>query len=258
MVKDAGAQVGHADLVHVGETEGEAKVCLVLHLHVVFAADIPGGLLHPIEEPVESFFRHAFDSPVVVYSPTQNRSIKEHIRWVKASPEITYSDLLNTHDFDRVIYISNTLDPTGDGSWDIGDLRTCLHSLKKQSGVKFVYIGSNRVLQDDDNSQKVVCQSFEDLCTFFRNNRGVETLMVRSPYLCNPSSSVDFLYRAFEELEMEGSYTMPGRPEQLSNCMSIQDLADLLHRLFVDWRSEIEVIDLIPQRESHTAGLLKR
>ena len=60
VIEDAGAQVGHADLVHVGEAEGEAKVRLVLHLHVVFAADIPGGLLHPIEEPVESFFRHAF------------------------------------------------------------------------------------------------------------------------------------------------------------------------------------------------------
>ena len=58
MVEDAGPQVGHADLVHVREAQGKAKVRLGLHLHVVFTADVPGGLLHPGEDEIEHFVSH--------------------------------------------------------------------------------------------------------------------------------------------------------------------------------------------------------
>src|SRR6185369_359376 len=54
-IEDAEAQVGHADLVDVGEGEGERQgdVAMVLHDLVPLAADIAGRLLNPREQLAE-------------------------------------------------------------------------------------------------------------------------------------------------------------------------------------------------------------
>ena len=55
-VQDPHAQIGHADLVGVGEAEGDAGVHLrlVLQHGVIFAAHVAGGLLHPRQDAFQS------------------------------------------------------------------------------------------------------------------------------------------------------------------------------------------------------------
>lgn len=196
------------------------------------------------DELDELFLEQAFDCPVVVRADRNARSGK--ITWVKNSAQLTYEDLIRTNDFDRVVYVSHTLEMAGDAAWDIGDLRSCLHCLEKRPDVKFVYVGSNRVLQSDLNSQRVVNQALENLCEFFREVRGLDVMVIRSPYLCNPASPADFLYRTFQSLETTNSCTLAGQPLQLANSMATSDLADLLRRLFTEWRGELGTVDLIP------------
>ena len=60
-VEDAHTQIGHTDLVGIGETEGDAGVDLglVLQNGVIFAAHVAGGLLHPGQDAFQSFV-HVF------------------------------------------------------------------------------------------------------------------------------------------------------------------------------------------------------
>ncbi len=57
VIQDAHAQVGHADLVGIREAEGQAQLNLLLVLDdlVILAAGVAGGLLHPRQDPFQSF-----------------------------------------------------------------------------------------------------------------------------------------------------------------------------------------------------------
>ena len=57
VVEDAHAQVRHADLIGIGKAEGQTQVHLALVLDdlIVFAAGIPGGLLHPGKDAFQRF-----------------------------------------------------------------------------------------------------------------------------------------------------------------------------------------------------------
>ena len=63
-VEDAHAQVGHTDLIGVGEAQGVAHIHLTAGLHhpVVLPACVPGGLLHPREDVFQSSI-HAESTP---------------------------------------------------------------------------------------------------------------------------------------------------------------------------------------------------
>ena len=60
-VEDPHPQVGHADLIGIREAEGHPGIHLgfILHHRVVFSPHIPGRLLHPGEDALQSLIQKA-------------------------------------------------------------------------------------------------------------------------------------------------------------------------------------------------------
>lgn len=168
------------------------------------------------------------------------------IRWVATESQTRYRDLMQTHDFDRVVYVSRFLNYMSDYQGEPGDLRACLQALGEGSHTKFVFVGSNIALTDAGDSWKIIIQSLEELCSFYRRDRGVDLLVVRSPYLIRPDVPGDYLYRLFAGAEKDGRVALKNGQGELVNCMYAESLADLLQDLSMDWREELEVLDLLP------------
>ena len=145
-----------------------------------------------------------------------------------------------------MVYVSRFLNYMSDYQGEPGDLRACLQALGENSRAKFVFVGSNVGLTEAGDSWKIIIQSLEDLCAYYRRDRGVDLLVVRSPFLIRPDLPGDYLYRLFEGAEKDGRIALKNGHGQLVNCMYVERLAELLQDVFVDWRGELEVLDLLP------------
>lgn len=192
----------------------------------------------------EGLIRRCFEDDVIVLGPRDARA--KGIRWVSTQSQTRYRDLMQTHDFDRVVYVSQFLNYMSDYHGEPGDLRACLQGLGEGSHTKFVFVGSNLRLTEAGGSWKIIIQSLEDLCAYYRSERGLDLLVVRSPFLVCPEVPSDYLHRTFEDAERRGAVVLKNGQGQVVNCMCVERLADLLLALFVDWREELELVDLIP------------
>ena len=69
-VENAHAQIGHADLIGVGEAEGDAGVHLVFVFQngVIFAAHIAGGLLYAGQDAFQSFVHGKNPRQIICYN----------------------------------------------------------------------------------------------------------------------------------------------------------------------------------------------
>lgn len=198
----------------------------------------------------EELIRRCFDDEVIVLSSHDARA--KDIRWVATQSQTRYRDLMQTHDFDRVVYVSRFLDYMSEYQGELGDLRACLQALDKSSRgdarTEFVFVGSNLRYTEAGDSWKIVIQSLEDLCAYYRGSRGMNLLVVRSPFLVCPEVPGDYIHRLFAQAEKDGRIFLKNGKGTLVNCMYVDRLADLLLSLFVDWRGELETLDLLPPR----------
>ena len=200
----------------------------------------------------EELIRRCFKDEVIVLSSHGARA--KDIRWVSTQSQTRYRDLIQTHDFDRVVYVSQFLNYMSDYQGELGDLRSCLHALGEGASTKFVFVGSNLNLTEAGDSWKIVIQSLEDMCAHYRRDRGLDLLVVRSPYLICPNVPGDYLYRLFAGAEKDGRIALKNGRGQVVNCMYAEALADLLLDLYPPQGVAVEDMarglqDLFPKAE---------
>ena len=145
--------------------------------------------------------------------------------------------LLETHNFDVIIYLSRELTYNTNTESDAEELRNILENASKsQKDTKFLYLSSLDGAFKEKTACSLLSSSKEELCSFYKETRGMDIRTVRIPYLYSGIIEDDFLYKTFEQAD-KGKIIIDENASSRSYFLSMYDLADFLNRFFDNWRS---------------------
>lgn len=147
-----------------------------------------------------------------------------------------YKAILDTYDFDFIIYFANeltydTIDPS-----DTEELRQILKASKYVSSeAKFLYLSSLDAAFDGTSDRGIIAAAKEDICLYWARQNHISLKVVRIPYLYNGAAKNDFLYDLFEEMRTQKSVRLRESESSEIHFLSLQDLSELVVRIADAW-----------------------
>lgn len=147
-----------------------------------------------------------------------------------------YKAILDTYDFDFIVYFSNeltydTIDPS-----DTEELRQILKASKYVSSeAKFLYLSSLDAAFEGTSDRGIIASAKESICTYWAKQNNVNLKIVRIPYLYNGAAKNDFLYDLFEDMRTKKSVRLRESESSRLYFLSLTDLSDLIVRIVDTW-----------------------
>lgn len=147
-----------------------------------------------------------------------------------------YKAILDTYDFDFIIYFANELTYDTTDPSDTEELRQILKASKYVSSeAKFLYLSSLDAAFDGTSDRGIVASAKEDICLYWARQNHVNLKIVRIPYLYNGAAKNDFLYNLFDEMRAQKSIRLRESDSSEIHFLSLQDLSDLIVRIADAW-----------------------
>lgn len=201
---------------------------------------------------------------VIVAEKTHNlfESLPKNISTLSIDPgEDDAVDVLASYRFDLVIFIATREEQINFGiSEGNGHL---LDSLKntldvcKMAGVKnIIYISSTEVYGNTDEILESIAPqprsingftlyTGEQYCKLYREKYGLNTAIVRVPYVYGPEEKTSLIYDLIQKCNSGTRITIPSNGERTVNFLHSDDIVDFVKRLVTEeYRSEGELINL--------------
>lgn len=202
----------------------------------------------------EKFIRSAFpDCWVTVLDNERiHSSKKDHITSLRLSAgedqELSgeLGGIFDAYGFDRVVYFSNYLTCHGLMSGEMEQLRRILQCCCQRKGIQVLYLSGPEAGYCLETGKTVLAEAAENLCIHYRKYEGLQIRILRLLYLYSSEYQNDFLYRLMEQMNRENSVIFLDSPEQRLFFMCMEDLAELLFRLFDSWPEE-EAVLCVPE-----------
>ncbi len=158
---------------------------------------------------------------------------------------VNYKAILDTYDFEFIIYFANeltydTIDPS-----DIEELRQIMKASKYVSQeAKFLYLSSLDAAFEDRNDRGIVSAAKENLCTFWAKENHVNLKIVRIPYLYNGAAKGDYLHDLFEQMRSGKRVRIRESESSKLYFLSLSDLSDLLIRIADTWAAGEGILNI--------------
>ena len=180
----------------------------------------------------------------------------------ESSPHASWNELLQhleqAYEFDRVVYLSNYLTPHTDIVGDIELLRTVFRACAGRR-VHLLYVagpvGAAGAAGTTGRTGKgIIARAANDLCRYYAAREGVQTKILRVPFLYTASAALDdpFLVPLFDACST-GSVALQGAEDAPFPLLCAEELAVLVHRIFDSWDASFETLD-VADTFHHTSG----
>lgn len=193
------------------------------------------------------FVEEAFpESLVMVMGDTnirKNRKKNLFVRpFVKNEKEL--EDIFSTYDFEQIIYFSNYLTFHGETRGEAEMLRKILQLCREKRNMRIVYLAGPERLYDVPTGKTLLVSEMENLCREYAKLYKITVKIIRSPYLYSEQYEKDFLNTVFREISTEQKITFQEGESQRMFFMSMQDLAELMYKIFDNWDEDEEILNI--------------
>ena len=193
------------------------------------------------------FVEEAFpESLVMVMGDTnirKNRKKNLFVRpFVKNEKEL--EDIFSTYDFEQIIYFSNYLTFHGETRGEAEMLRKILQLCREKRNMRIVYLTGPERLYDVPTGKTLLVSEMENLCREYAKLYKITVKIIRSPYLYSEQYEKDFLNTVFREISAEQKITFQEDESQRMFFMSMQDLAELMYKIFDNWDEDEEILNI--------------
>ena len=193
------------------------------------------------------FVEEAFpESLVMVMGDTsirKNRKKNLFVRpFVKNEKEL--EDIFSTYDFEQIIYFSNYLTFHGETRGEAEILRKILQLCREKRNMRIVYLTGPERLYDVPTGKTLLVSEMENLCREYAKLYKTTVKIIRSPYLYSEQYEKDFLNTVFREISAEQKITFQEDESQRMFFMSMQDLAELMYKIFDNWDEKEEILNI--------------
>ena len=149
------------------------------------------------------------------------------------------SQLTETYQFDRVVYFSEYLLPHGDQEGELDRLRRVLQSCRERE-VELLYLSGPEAALMPPSGKMLLANAAEELCFHYARTSNLQVKVFRLPYLYAVSGSgAQCFARLFEQMPT-GTVQMEEQAAQPLLALCIEELADLVARVFDTWTPEPE------------------
>ena len=193
------------------------------------------------------FVEEAFpESLVMVMGDTsirKNRKKNLFVRpFVKNEKEL--EDIFSTYDFEQIIYFSNYLTFHGETRGEAEILRKILQLCRGKRNMRIVYLTGPERLYDVPTGKTLLVSEMENLSREYAKLYKTTVKIIRSPYLYSEQYEKDFLNTVFREISAEQKITFQEDESQRMFFMSMQDLAELMYKIFDNWDEDEEILNI--------------
>ena len=193
------------------------------------------------------FVEEAFpESLVMVMGDTsirKNRKTNLFVRpFVKNEKEL--EDIFSTYDFEQIIYFSNYLTFHGETRGEAEILRKILQLCRGKRNMRIVYLTGPERLYDVPTGKTLLVSEMENLSREYAKLYKTTVKIIRSPYLYSEQYEKDFLNTVFREISAEQKITFQEDESQRMFFMSMQDLAELMYKIFDNWDEDEEILNI--------------
>ena len=193
------------------------------------------------------FVEEAFpESLVMVMGDTsirKNRKKNLFVRpFVKNEKEL--KDIFSTYDFEQIIYFSNYLSFHGETYGEAEMLRKILQLCRGKRNMRIVYLTGPERLYDVPTGKTLLVSEIENLSREYAKLYKTTVKIIRSPYLYSEQYEKDFLNTVFREISAEQKITFQEDESQRMFFLSMQDLAELMYKIFDNWDEKEEILNI--------------
>ena len=193
------------------------------------------------------FVEEAFpESLVMVMGDTsirKNRKKNLFVRpFVKNEKEL--KDIFSTYDFEQIIYFSNYLSFHGETRGEAEMLRKILQLCRGKRNMRIVYLTGPERLYDVPTGKTLLVSEMENLSREYAKLYKTTVKIIRSPYLYSEQYEKDFLNTVFREISAEQKITFQEDESQRMFFLSMQDLAELMYKIFDNWDEKEEILNI--------------
>ena len=193
------------------------------------------------------FVEEAFpESLVMVMGDTsirKNRKKNLFVRpFVKNEKEL--KDIFSTYDFEQIIYFSNYLSFHGETYGEAEMLRKILQLCRGKRNMRIVYLTGPERLYDVPTGKTLLVSEIENLSREYAKLYKTTVKIIRSPYLYSEQYEKDFLNTVFRETSTEQKITFQEDESQRMFFLSMQDLAELMYKIFDNWDEDEEILNI--------------
>ena len=194
------------------------------------------------------FVEEAFpESLVMVMGDTsirKNRKKNLFVRpFVKNEKEL--KDIFSTYDFEQIIYFSNYLSFHGETYGEAEMLRKILQLCRGKRNMRIVYLTGPERLYDVPTGKTLLVSEMENLSREYAKLYKTTVKIIRSPYLYSEQYEKDFLNTVFREISAEQKITFQEDESQRMFFLSMQDLAELMYKIFDNWDEKEEILNIV-------------
>ena len=193
------------------------------------------------------FVEEAFpESLVMVMGDTNIRKNRKKnlfvCPFVKNEKEL--EDIFSTYDFEQIIYFSNYLTFHGETRGEAEMLRKILQLCRGKRNMRIVYLTGPERLYDVPTGKTLLVSEMENLSREYAKLYKTTVKIIRSPYLYSEQYEKDFLNTVFREISAEQKITFQEDESQRMFFMSMQDLAELMYKIFDNWDEDEEILNI--------------
>lgn len=147
--------------------------------------------------------------------------------------------LNDTYQFDRVVYFSEYLLPHGEQEGELDRLRRVLQACRERE-IELLYLSGPEAALTPPTSKSLLANAAEELCFHYAKTSRIQVKVFRMPYLYAVSASgAQQLARLFEQMPT-GTVRMDEQAAQPLAALCVEELADLIARVFDTWTPEPE------------------
>ena len=180
---------------------------------------------------------------VLAYNIRKNRKKNLFVRpFVKNEKEL--EDIFSTYDFEQIIYFSNYLTFHGETRGEAEMLRKILQLCRGKRNMRIVYLTGPERLYDVTTGKTLLVSEMENLSREYAKLYKTTVKIIRSPYLYSEQYEKDFLNTVFREISAEQKITFQEDESQRMFFLSMQDLAELMYKIFDNWDEDEEILNI--------------
>lgn len=110
--------------------------------------------------------------------------------------------------------------------------------------MRIVYLTGPERLYDVPTGKTLLVSEMENLCREYAKLYKITVKIIRSPYLYSEQYEKDFLNTVFREISAEQKITFQEDESQRMFFLSMQDLAELMYKIFDNWDEDEEILNI--------------
>lgn len=188
----------------------------------------------------QEWIETAFPDDHVLTTHAKGKALLDtRVKTVTLDSKQLLSQLTETYQFDRVVYFSEYLLPHGDQEGELDRLRRVLQSCRERE-VELLYLSGPEAALMPPSGKMLLANAAEELCFHYARTSKLQVKVFRLPYLYAVSGSgAQWFARLFEQMPT-GTVQMEEQAAQPLLALCIEELADLVARVFDTWTPEPE------------------